>query len=70
MKLKNNTKVDNNNDLSIFLKMCRELVDHSNCMQMATKYKKPFNYGFYCIKLQAVAKENLSEDEFNKLYPR
>lgn len=58
-----------NDETIAFLKNCRLLVDHAVCMQLATGYKKKFNYGYYCLQLQKVTKELGSEEDVKEIYP-
>lgn len=52
-----------------FLKNCRELVDHSVSMQLATGYKKEFNYRYFCLQLQRITKELGSVEDVKEIYP-
>ena len=57
------------NETKEFLKNSRELVDHASSMQLATSYKKKFNYGYYCLQLQKATKELGSEEDVKDIYP-
>lgn len=53
-----------------FMKMSRELLDHSYFAELATNYHKgKFNYGHYTNLMHEIVLEKGSEDEIKFIYP-
>lgn len=49
----------------------RALIDHSQCTDMATRYHLgQFNHGNSCRLLHEFLKEQATEEEILKIYPR
>lgn len=49
----------------------RELIDHSQCADMATRYHEgKFNHGNTCRLLHVFIRENASKEEIKEIYPK
>lgn len=49
---------------------CRKLADYTKCMEMATKYKRDFDFTLFYRQLNEFIKENGSDEDFEELYKR
>lgn len=49
---------------------CRKLADYTRCMEMATKYKRDFNFNIFYRQLNQFIKENGSDEDYEELYKR
>lgn len=49
---------------------CRKLADYTRCMEMATKYKRDFNFSLFYRQLHQFIKENGSAEEYEEFYKR
>lgn len=58
-----------NEDTKEFLKNCRKLADYTKCMEMATKYKRDFNFSLYYRQLNNFIKDNGSAEDYDEFYP-
>lgn len=53
-----------------FIINCKKLADYTKCMEMATNYKRDFNFTLFYRQLDNFIKENGSVEENEKLYTR
>lgn len=53
-----------------FIINCRKLADYTKCMEMATKYKRDFNFTLFYRQLNDFIKENGSDEDYGELYKR
>lgn len=60
----------NKSGIELFINI-RELIDHSQSADMATRYHKgKFNHGNTCRLFHNFIRENATEEEIKELYPK